>query len=253
MPNTDYDEIGHLYAEFGKFPINQYAQRHTFLQTIGDVKGKDVLDIACGHGINTRIIAAKGAKSTYGVDISPNMIERATEIEKEGPLGIRYAVADASTAEAMQSVGLSEFDVAIAAHYLVYAENIEQLRSMVKTIHAMLRPGGRFVQLSVGHPYVSDGTADRLEKYGFKCQVLRRDNESIRAVYTVDINGKQLEIENTLWPNDTLVREFESAGFKDVEIRRTEVDPQGYGAFGGAYWREATEYSLFFVLSATKQ
>jgi len=56
-------------------------------QLIGDVRGLLVLDLACGEGYNTRILARKGAK-VVGVDFSETLIELAKQEEDEEKLGI---------------------------------------------------------------------------------------------------------------------------------------------------------------------
>jgi ubiquinone/menaquinone biosynthesis C-methylase UbiE len=44
---------------------------------LGDISGKDVLDLACGEGFFTRLIKQKTTGKVYGVDISENMISLA--------------------------------------------------------------------------------------------------------------------------------------------------------------------------------
>ena len=51
------------------------------LRLIGNVKELEVLDVACGEGYNTRILACKGAKVT-GIDLSREMVEYAKSQEK---------------------------------------------------------------------------------------------------------------------------------------------------------------------------
>ena len=51
-------------------------------QLIGKVAGLTVLDLACGEGFNTRILASKKAK-VIGIDFSEEMIESATQEEKK--------------------------------------------------------------------------------------------------------------------------------------------------------------------------
>ena len=47
---------------------------------IGNVKGLKVLDLACGEGYNTRILARKGAK-VIGIDFSEKLVELAKKEE----------------------------------------------------------------------------------------------------------------------------------------------------------------------------
>ena len=56
------------------------------LKVIGNMKDLQVLDIACGEGHNTRILASRGAKVT-GIDLSEGFIKHAKEQEKIDQLG----------------------------------------------------------------------------------------------------------------------------------------------------------------------
>jgi 2-polyprenyl-3-methyl-5-hydroxy-6-metoxy-1,4-benzoquinol methylase len=60
-----------------------------FLEFIGDLRGRRVLDAGCGEGYNTRILARPGARMT-GVDLSERMIALARDEERREPLGIEY-------------------------------------------------------------------------------------------------------------------------------------------------------------------
>jgi ubiquinone/menaquinone biosynthesis C-methylase UbiE len=66
-----------------------------FLDLVGDLTGRIVLDACCGEGYNTRLLARRGARVT-GVDLSAEMIELARAEEEREPLGIRYEVASTS-------------------------------------------------------------------------------------------------------------------------------------------------------------
>jgi len=54
---------------------------------IGDVRGRLVLDLACGEGYNTKILARKGAKVT-GVDFSEKLVGLTKREEAKQKLGI---------------------------------------------------------------------------------------------------------------------------------------------------------------------
>ncbi len=62
---------------------------------IGEVKGQRVLDVACGEGYNTRILARKDAK-VMGIDFAENLIDLAKQEEAKEELGISYHVLDAA-------------------------------------------------------------------------------------------------------------------------------------------------------------
>jgi ubiquinone/menaquinone biosynthesis C-methylase UbiE len=58
------------------------------------VKGLRILDIGCGQGYFSRVLASRAAKVT-GIDLSPKMIAIAMVHEKKRPLGVEYRVMDA--------------------------------------------------------------------------------------------------------------------------------------------------------------
>ena len=111
---------------------------------IGSVKGKNVLDLACGEGYNTRILARKGAK-VIGVDRSKRLIDLAEAEERRERLGIRYCRIDANRLK-----GISEgfFDLVTCFMAL---QDIEDYEGAVAEVARVLKQGGRFV-FSIPHP-----------------------------------------------------------------------------------------------------
>jgi SAM-dependent methyltransferase len=72
--------------------FREHYNNPAFLEFVGDISGRQVLDAGCGEGYNTRIFARRGARMT-GVDLSPKMLELAREEERVEPLCIRYELA----------------------------------------------------------------------------------------------------------------------------------------------------------------
>ncbi len=97
----------------------------------------DVLDIGCGTGSMSLLLAEAGHRPT-GVDLAPRMVEQArTKFEAAGLAG-RFLVGDAM----MPPTGEQRFDVVLSRHLLWTLPDPEAaLRDWVKR----LRPGGRLV------------------------------------------------------------------------------------------------------------
>ena len=92
------ERCGRILVDFvrqGKDYFREELNNPGMLRLIGRVKGLEVLDIACGEGYNTRILAGKNAKLT-GVDLSRKLIEHAKSQEKNDRLGIRYYVSNSA-------------------------------------------------------------------------------------------------------------------------------------------------------------
>src|SRR5262245_53936637 len=95
---TDYSQgyLAEQYQQwFAIYPLMAAFEAYSFLQLIGDVKGKRVLDVGCGDGHYTRILRKAGAAEVVGIDISDRMIKLAREQEARQSLGIEYRVEDA--------------------------------------------------------------------------------------------------------------------------------------------------------------
>jgi ubiquinone/menaquinone biosynthesis C-methylase UbiE len=111
---------------------------------VGNVRGKKILDLACGEGYNTRILAKRGAR-IVGVDFSKKMIEFARQTEKEEKLGIKYYVSDASRLKEFQS---DCFDIVTCFMALMDIENYEEA---TREVARVMKKTGRFI-FSITHP-----------------------------------------------------------------------------------------------------
>ncbi len=142
-----WEGVVDAWAQFvrGGFDIyREYLNSPAMFKRIGPLNGLEVLDIGCGEGYHSRILARRGAKVT-GVDATPGMIVHAQEKEKRQPLGIRYRIADAARLRGMAG---GRFDLVVAFMALM---DFEDYRGAIGEAARVLRPGGRFV-FSVPHP-----------------------------------------------------------------------------------------------------
>ena len=113
-------------------------------QLIGNVKDLIVLDLACGEGYNTRILASKGAIVT-GVDFSEKMIEYAKQLEVRERQGIDYRVSDAAN---LCEFSDEYFDIVTSFMAL---QDIRDLNATIFEVSRILKINGRFV-FSIPHP-----------------------------------------------------------------------------------------------------
>ncbi len=114
-----------------------------FLDFLPDVSGLDGLDIGCGEGHNTRLVARRGARMT-AIDISEAFVRHASEEEDREPLGIDYRVADSASLP----FGDEAFGFATAFMSLMDMPSPERA---IAEAFRVLRSGG-FVQFSITHP-----------------------------------------------------------------------------------------------------
>jgi ubiquinone/menaquinone biosynthesis C-methylase UbiE len=114
-----------------------------FFAVLPPVDGLLCLDLGCGEGHNTRLLAARGAR-VVALDVAELFIAAAAERERRG---IRYLLGDG----ALLPFGGSGFDAVTAFMSLMDVADPE--RTLLE-VARVLRPGG-FVQFSVVHPVMS--------------------------------------------------------------------------------------------------
>ena len=92
-----WDDVAPAWTDFVRTGMDQYrdyVNNPAVFELLGDVQGSRVLDLACGEGYNSRILAKKGA-IVVGVDFSPTMLRAAARTERGERLGIEYVEANA--------------------------------------------------------------------------------------------------------------------------------------------------------------
>ena len=117
-----------------------------FLDLLPDVNGMRGLDVGCGEGHNTRLLAERGARM-FAADIAPTFIGFGLKAERARPQGIRYAAA--SALELPYPDGAFEFVTAIMS-----LMDMPDCEVALKEIHRVLSPRG-FLQFSILHPCFS--------------------------------------------------------------------------------------------------
>jgi SAM-dependent methyltransferase len=125
------------------------------LRLLGDVAGRDILEIGCGGGQNAIVLAKWGARSV-GLDISEEQISYATRLAREHKVAVPFHVGD------MQDMSLfneESFDVVLSSCAIGYSANPGQV---FREVFRILRRDGLFV-FCVMHPIALRG---RRVRYG---------------------------------------------------------------------------------------
>jgi ubiquinone/menaquinone biosynthesis C-methylase UbiE len=145
--SREWDAALESWADFvreGKDYYREEMNNPAFFSYVGNVRGKQILDLACGEGSNARILARKGAK-VVAVDFSKKMIELARQMEKEEKLGISYYVSDAANLKEFQS---DCFDMVTCFMALMDVEDYEEA---IREVARIMKKEGRFI-FSITHP-----------------------------------------------------------------------------------------------------
>lgn len=241
---NEYDAAASRYATVDELPIRGYAEVPTFLGVLGDVTGAEVLDLACGAGFLTRIIASRGAERVVGVDASAPMIELARAASVEGP-AIEYHVHDVAT---MPPLG--EFDVVTAEFLLNYASSPAELGLMCERVFAGVRPGGRFVGSVPDSRYDIRRRHDT--RYGVTYEWRPDMADGDRFAFRFHHSEPPLTLECYYWRLDVYEQALVAAGFRDVEFHPWMPSAEGIDALGHDFWAPWIANPMITVVSAVK-
>ncbi len=114
-----------------------------FLKMLPDISNLSGLDIGCGEGHNTRLLAKQGALMT-ALDLAPSFIKAAQESELREPLGISYQLGNAEELPFEDD----SFDFLTAFMSLMDLPDQQGVFAEAKRV---LKPGG-WLQFSISHP-----------------------------------------------------------------------------------------------------
>ncbi|MCY4025194.1 MAG: methyltransferase domain-containing protein [Acidobacteria bacterium] len=245
-PSAEYDDIAEEYQASKWLPFRHYVERYTLLDLLGDVRGRTVLDMACGEGVYARQFKRQGATEVTGVDVSREMVALAQAQERAEPLGCRYVCADAADFTPDAPV-----DAVTAIYLLNYARTRAELERFCRACHRALRPGGRLVGFNdnVRRP-PPPGSAQELAKYGFErtCAFPPSEGDAIRYRMTLH-DDRVFEFDNYYLTPATYEAAMRAAGFADFRWVDARLEPSERE---DPFWRDFFAHAPLTAFTARK-
>jgi SAM-dependent methyltransferase len=163
----------------------QLEQRLALRRWLDVQPGTRVLDVGCGVGRWSRLLASRGAQVT-GVDLSPTMIEQAQRRAAAAGVAGRcqFRVQDLSRLDVA-----GEFDLVLGVTVLQHILDPELLRAAVRGMTARLAPGGRMVLLEAAPTSIvnrCDSTVFRARQRDVYLNLFAECGLRLRALTGVD-------------------------------------------------------------------
>lgn len=115
------------------------------LDLLGDVRGKQILEVGCGGGQNSIALAKWGATCT-GLDPSSAQLDHARHLAHEEGVSIRFVN---GVAEDLSAFAERTFDLVLSSFAFDY---VTDLPRTYREVRRVLRPGGLFV-FCHSHPW----------------------------------------------------------------------------------------------------
>jgi SAM-dependent methyltransferase len=191
---------------------------------LGDVRGRDVLEVGCGAAQGARWLVGAGARVT-AFDVSMGQLRQARVLDERS--GVRVDRLVQADAQAMP-FGSSSYDVVVSAFGAI--PFVADSAGVMREIARVLRPGGRLV-FSVTHPIRWAFPDDP----GPRGLTLRQSYFDRTPYVEVDESGTASYVEHHRTLGDR-VRELVAAGLTLVDLIEPEW-PDGHELEWGQWGR----------------
>ena len=205
---------------FGKV----FVTAPNLLRGLGDVEGKDVLELGCGNGYWLRLLARAGARTT-GIDLAENQIAAAQSWDDPITSEIDYRVGDVSQALDLQG----KFDVAFFEHVLLEIPDKNELYDAVQNAANTLKEGGMLF-ISDIHPFAPSSRPDNIriaDDFNYF------DSGAPFEIQSKRVDGEIIYYKDVHWTLGDLAGAITNAGLKITEITEPKPTPEDVEKYPG--------------------
>lgn len=227
-----YEDLADSYnALIDHKPHNAYYDRPNTLKLIPEVKGKHILDAACGPGKYAEILLSQGAKIT-GFDLSPKMVAHAKSRNKG--LGDFFVHDMSKPLHMLEDETFDTIVCALAMHYM------EDWNQAIKEFHRVLKRKGSLV-ISIEHPF--------FEYLYFKSDAYF-DVESVHATWSGF--GKPVKVHSYRRSLHECIQPITSNGFMIDQLIEPKPVPE-FEKLDPRHFKELNEFPSFMHIRAIKR
>ena len=208
---NQYDDIGSRYKSFKDRPVVD-IEESSVLPRLGSVKNLSCVDLASGLGSCSRLLIDLGAAKVVGIDISEEMVKAArTSLPDELRSKISFEIGDCSKPTVVEG---GPFDVAFAGWLLNYAPDFETMVGMWRNIYINLKPGGRFIGITVN---THCPMFEPVDNYGILVRPIETVGEGWKCRLTAQMEPEPVEFDVFHFLHHFYERAAATAGMTDVK------------------------------------
>ena len=246
-----YDSIAVQYANREHLPHSK-LEFELVKQALGDCTGYRILDLAGGTGEHARFAIEAGASHIDVVDISKEMMQVGSKIEKEaGRNIIQWHLGDivAPIQNSLPDLPIEGYDMVLAMWAWDHAGTFQDYCGIWRNIAAYLKPGGKLVACRICNPWCESLQSG---KYGAKCALIQQTEARGVKVLVKVLTEPAFEFESemteaslsgeTYVPNALGISEICSLSPEETETVRSDPD----------FWKQMLEEPYFVVFTGKK-
>ena len=233
------DKVKHAYNKLAKNynklidhkPHNAYYDRPNMLRLLGEVKGKSILDAACGPGKYAEILLSNGAHVS-GFDLSSEMITYAKK--RNGNQGT-FFVHDLE--QPLYMFKDQSFDIVICALALHY---LEDCSTAIQEFCRVLKKNGRLV-ISIEHPFF---------EYNYYKSNAYFKKEAVSCTWRGF--GSPIEVHSYRRSLQDCIQPLTANGFYIDELVEPKPEPE-FENLDPKHYKELNEFPAFMCIRAVKR
>ncbi len=216
MKVSEYHEEDFL-KRYAKLPIlNPYVAYPKIMEITGDVRGKRIMDLGCGSGALSALLAEKGAY-VEGVDVSREWIEICKK-EYGKTKNPNFTVSDGTELDAFDS---ENFDYVVMNMVLLNVPSSEKVKKIFSEVARVLKKGGKMI-FSDLHPIclAVKRTSTEEQRYGDDFSYFHDGAEYHSKVMLSD--GSLIEFSDIHWTLESYSKWISDAGMCIKRIAEPE-------------------------------
>jgi SAM-dependent methyltransferase len=232
--------------------IKKYSIYPTVLGLLEDVWKRTIIDIGCGAGDFSRMLADRGAR-VNAFDSSEAMLriaERITSEEARKGKSYQNLYFWKNQAETLPWRQMGA-DGAVAILFFNYIRSREELHAVCKNIYDALGKYRKFIafQNQFEDAHFEGGKVGNVDY-----TLVGRNNtgQNTWSLERRDLQGRSIELELTDWTQLDYESALKEAGFREIKWHQPIVSQEGMDAFGNMFWADFFKAGLFRGFEAVK-